>query len=75
MDAADYFDKAERLGAYAGVIQARATLEEQQQGTTTPATGSSPQPAPAATGRPNTVQGTRGALETNVSTAGLIDWD
>lgn len=76
MRAADYFDKAERLGAYAGVIQARATIEQEQHSKTTPATGASPRyQAPAQTGGTTTVEGTRGAIETNVSTAGLIDWE
>lgn len=72
MDAADYFRKAERLGAYAGVIQARATIENEQN-ESTPATGSH-RPHSGQV-KPRNVEATKTALRANASTADIFDFE
>lgn len=78
MPAPLYFDRAERLAHYRGVIRDYALAESEGRtsttSTTTPATGSRPQAAQPAGGT-TTVEASRGAIETNPALAGLFDWE
>lgn len=77
LDGPTYFEFAERLPAYAGVLQARQLAEEQdkkKQQSNTGQTTEMGKPGRTSPGAAKTVTATRGVIE-NSSLAGLIEWD